>query len=305
MSEKNTTEVEVGSHSITTVWLDEVEEPVNLNREWTVRVGMGIKSKVYNSLPKPVQPFVKRTYENMVSDMAEDELHSEFVSHFFDSEDEYLGYVDEFNEGSAVELRNEALEKYQQLTGKGGLSGIGLDASRDYYAVTRKIKPETVVETGVCNGVSTLSILLALRENDKGELFSIDYPLRADESLEEFRQETFEGYGGAAIPSDKEPGWIVPSELRTRWDLTLGKSQRELPRLVTELDTLDLFIHDSEHSHPCMMFEYEIAYEWLEENGAILSDDITWNDAFSVFTDIREPDFGKMSRNIGYISKIK
>ena len=266
---------------------------------------MSIKTTLYRSLPEPVKPFAKQMYQKLANQTAYNELHSEFVDHFFESESEYLTYVDEFNEGPAVELRNEAFEKYQQLTGKDGLSGIGLDASRDYYAVTRKMSPQTVIETGVCNGVSTLSILLALRENEKGTLYSIDYPLRADESLEEFRQETFEGYGGAAIPSDKQPGWIIPSELRTQWDLTLGKSQRELPRLVTELNTVELFIHDSEHSHPCMMFEYELAYEWLEKEGVILSDDITWNDAFSVFCDVREPAFGRMSRNIGYISKIE
>jgi hypothetical protein len=52
-----------------------------------------------------------------------------------------------------------------------------------------------------------------------------------------------------------------------------------------------------------MMFEYELAYEWLDEDGVILSDDIGWNDAFSIFADIRKPDFGKISRGIGYISK--
>jgi hypothetical protein len=266
---------------------------------------MNLKSTVYNSLPEPIKPFAKRTYLKVTNQRTDDELHSEFVNHFFSSTDEYLDYVNEFNEGPAVELRNEALEDYQRLTGEEGVyGGIGLDASRDYYAVTRKLKPSIIVETGVCNGVSTLAILLALRENNGGELYSVDYPLRADESLEEFREETFEGYGGAAIPSDKEPRWIIPDELRTQWNLTIGKSQRELPRIVTELNTLDLFIHDSEHSHPCMMFEYELAYEWLEEGGVILSDDITWNDAFSVFTDVREPKFGGISRNIGYIRKI-
>jgi hypothetical protein len=248
-------------------------------------------------------PNIKEVYRKLPHKKTDDELHSEFVESLFDSPDEYLRYVSEFDEGPAVELRNEALGKYQRLTGRDGLAGVGLDASRDYYAVVRKMKPEAVVETGVCNGVSTLSVLLALCKNERGTLYSIDYPLRADESLEEFRQETFEGYGGAAIPSDKEPGWIIPDQLRTRWNLTLGKSQRELPKLVTELGTLDLFVHDSEHSHPCMMFEYELAYEWLSDGGMILSDDITWNDAFSVFCDVREPVFGRISENIGYIRR--
>lgn len=46
-----------------------------------------------------------------------------------------------------------------------------------------------VVETEVCNGLSTLSILLALDENDDGKLYSLDYPLRIDESLELYRRD--------------------------------------------------------------------------------------------------------------------
>lgn len=264
---------------------------------------MGIESRVYNRIPEPLKPRAKQLYYKLIHGQSDRELHSQFVDDFFDSRSEYERYVDEFERGPATQLRNEGLQRYQQLTGKDGLSGIGLDTARDYYAVVRKLEPTTVVETGVCNGISTLSILLAIRENGSGSLYSIDYPLRADESLEEFQRETFEGYGGAAIPSDKEPGWIVPNELRSSWHLTIGKSQRELPRLVVELEEFDLFAHDSEHSHPCMMFEFEVAYEWLREGGVILADDISWNSAFSVFTDIRDGECGKMSNNNGYVRK--
>jgi hypothetical protein len=64
-----------------------------------------------------------------------------------------------------------------------------------------------------------------------------------------------------------------------------------------------MFVHDSEHSHPCMMFEYELAFEWLDDGGLLLSDDITWNDAFSVFTDVREPEHGNVSGGVGYVLK--
>lgn len=199
--------------------------------------------------------------------------------------------------------KKKAIKEYQKITGEETLGGVSLQAAKDYYSVIRKKEPTTVVETGVCNGISTLAILLALNKNGSGHLYSIDYPFRADESLEEFQQETFENYGGAAIPSDKEPGWIIPDELRSQWDLIIGKSQRELPQLLTELGTLNLFVHDSEHSHPCMMFEYELAYEWLEPGGLILSDDISWNDAFDVFTETRGVKHGQLSNQIGYVMK--
>lgn len=282
-------------------------ETVGIQYPTTEQHSMTLKRTIYDSLPDPVKPIARRGYQQITgqSQVPDNKLHSEFVENIFDSQDEYEEYITEFKQGSGVSLRNEAFEKYQQMTGREGMGGIGLDIAQDYYAVTRKVEPKTIIETGVCNGVSTLALLLAIRENEQGKLYSIDYPLRADESLEEFRQETFQDYGGAAIPSDKDPGWIIPTELRSQWDLTIGKSQRELPQLVTELGSIDLFIHDSEHSHPCMMFEYELAYEWLTDSGLILSDDITWNDAFDIFTEVREPKYGKISNNVGYIKNIE
>ena len=233
------------------------------------------------------------------------QLHKEFVGNVFNSQSEYQKYVSEFEEGPVAEIRDEALDKYQLLTGgASSMGGISLDTARDYYCIRRKIQPETVIETGVCNGLSTLSVLLAISKNQYGQLHSIDYPYRADESLEEFRDDTFESYGGAAIPSDKEPGWIIPGELRDYWELIIGKSQKELPKLGSKVDNFDVFIHDSEHSHPCMMFEYELACEWLNQEGIVLSDDITWNDAFDIFTHVREVDYGKLSENVGYMRKI-
>jgi predicted O-methyltransferase YrrM len=267
-------------------------------------------------MPNTLQPIVKSIYiratdlfeyqyEKMHPDKKTDQqLHSEFVSSLFDSRSEYQRYVNEFEKGPVAEIREEALHKYSKLTGENSSMGaISLDAARDYYAVTRKTDPDVVVETGVCNGLSTVSILLAIQKNGSGELYSIDYPYRADEPLENFRNKTFEDYGGAAIPSDKQPGWIIPEELRGQWTLHVGKSQRELPKLVSKLNSIDLFIHDSEHSHPCMMFEYELAYEWLKDGGMILSDDITWNEAFNIFTRTREPEYGKISKSTGYMIK--
>jgi cephalosporin hydroxylase len=174
----------------------------------------------------------------------------------------------------------------------------------DYYTLVRKVQPHVVVETGVCHGVSSLFVLLVLRENGSGQLHSIDFPFRTDDSLEQVRKKTFSGYGGAAIPADKDPGWILSDAVQSRWELTIGKSQRELPKLLPQLPGLDLFIHDSEHSHPCMMFEFELAYEWLDEGGIVLSDDISWNEAFQTFTDVRAPKRHELIfTNVGYFVK--
>jgi predicted O-methyltransferase YrrM len=258
--------------------------------------------EVFNPARTGMSDYIKSNYRKIHPKRKPiGQLRTEFVNSVFESQKEYQKYVSEFEEGPTATIRRESFTKYNQLTGEDtSMGAISLNVARDYYAITRKIKPDVVVETGVCNGLSTTSILLAIHRNGDGELHSIDYPYRADEPLDEFRKDTFEKYGGAAIPSDKQPGWIVPNDLRGHWNLIIGKSQRELPKLVTELGSLDMFIHDSEHSHPCMMFEYELSYEFLNNGGIIISDDINWNDAFNIFIGSRELNRGKLSENVGY-----
>jgi predicted O-methyltransferase YrrM len=149
------------------------------------------------------------------------------------------------------------------------------------YAVLRRLRPRIAVETGVCNGVSTAFLLLALAENGVGELHSIDLPEIAGEDYE---PGTFwDGKGGAVIPTGKEPGWMVPDRLRDRWRLVIGRSQDELPPLLERLGPIDFFMHDSEHSEACMRFEFEAAWRVLREGGVLAADDVTANDAFAAF----------------------
>jgi predicted O-methyltransferase YrrM len=149
------------------------------------------------------------------------------------------------------------------------------------YAVLRKLKPHVAVETGVCNGVSTAFLLLALARNGEGKLHSIDLPEVAGEDYE---AGTFwDGKGGAVIPPGREPGWMVPSDLRDRWELVLGRSQDELPALLERVGVIDFFMHDSEHSEACMRFEFDAAWSALRDGGVLAADDVNVNAAFADF----------------------
>jgi predicted O-methyltransferase YrrM len=157
----------------------------------------------------------------------------------------------------------------------------GYDEGLRLYRLLRDVRPRVAVETGVCNGVSTAFLLLALEDNGEGELHSIDLPEVAGE---EYKQGTFwDGKGGAVIPPGKEPGWMVPPELRDRWDLVLGRSQEELPPLVERLGSIDFFMHDSEHSYECMSFEFRAAWGALREGGVLVADDVNVNTAWDEF----------------------
>jgi len=127
----------------------------------------------------------------------------------------------------------------------------GLDTSI-VYTIVRALRPEIVVETGVSNGISTYFILKALEQNKKGLLYSIDLPPEIST---------------ASIPYGKEIGWLVSKELRHRWRLLLGDAKEMLPKLLSELHEIDVFLHDSDHSYKHMTFEFRTAWKHLRSAG--------------------------------------
>jgi hypothetical protein len=149
------------------------------------------------------------------------------------------------------------------------------------FLTVRKFVPSVVVETGVAQGISSYVMLKALQINGKGKLISIDLPNRNPEGFA-YRDGTRDS---VYTPGGLEPGWLVPSELRTFWELKLGPSTEMLHTIE---DNVDFFYHDSEHSYENMTFEYEWAYNHLKNGGILASDDVTWNKAFSDFTHRRK-----------------
>lgn len=147
----------------------------------------------------------------------------------------------------------------------------------------RSRQPQKIVETGVCNGLSSAVLLEAIEKNGAGQLISIDLPEFTDPELNRF--DVREGKGGAAIPAGRDVGWLVREDLRPAWRLELGTSQDLLPVLLTELAPIYLFIHDSEHSYDNQMFEFRRGFQVLRSGGILVATDITWSDAFDHFWD--------------------
>jgi predicted O-methyltransferase YrrM len=129
------------------------------------------------------------------------------------------------------------------------------------YLACRLASPETVVETGVAYGVSSAFILRAMEMNGHGKLHSVDLPpLRR----------AYERFWGIA----------VPGELRGRWRLHRGTSASVLPRLFEDNPTVDLFVHDSLHTHRNMRREFDAVWPHLRKGGFLLADDVERNRAF-------------------------
>ncbi len=134
--------------------------------------------------------------------------------------------------------------------------------ARCCYMMCRLLEPAVVVETGVAYGVSSAFILRALEENGRGVLHSVDLPpLRRG----------YERYWGVA----------VGGSLEDRWTLHHGASARVLPRLLEELETVDIFVHDSLHTYRNMRREFEAVWPSLRAGGALLADDVERNGAFA------------------------
>lgn len=151
------------------------------------------------------------------------------------------------------------------------------DKTQILYFLVRKLKPKAVVETGVAAGKSTGMILKALNDNDFGRLYSIDLP---------FQWYIYENHQLHldSLPLDKTPGYLVPHYLKKNWHLILGSTKQVLPKLLKRLGTIDIFIHDSEHTEETMMFEYNISWPIIKKKGALVSDDINFTKAFKDFS---------------------
>lgn len=176
------------------------------------------------------------------------------------------------------ELENEFSEIEKEEFTSGGIEDK--TTLNKLYNLIREKEPETVVETGVCNGVSTSIILKALHDNSKGKLHSIDLPKYVSENQKHNLKIT----KGSAIPSHKKPGWLVPQKFKERWRLSIGDSNYRLPEKLEELEEIDIFLHDSEHTYQTMIFEISIAWRHLTDNGLILVDDFTWNESYNDFS---------------------
>lgn len=150
------------------------------------------------------------------------------------------------------------------------------------YALVRLLKPETVVETGGTPGNSSAFILRALQRNQKGVLHTVDLP--PAEGLDLSSADSHGAWIHEGIPAGQGSGWAVPVELRVRQQQHLGDAKQLLPEVLDSAGSVDLFIHDSDHSYEHMMFEFEAAWPYITPGGVLMSDDIGDNRSWADFT---------------------
>jgi predicted O-methyltransferase YrrM len=161
---------------------------------------------------------------------------------------------------------------------------VNLDDALFLYWLVRQLKPRTVVQTGVCNGLSTAFMMLGLAKNGpEGRLHAIDLASVFDAGDPSW---TIEGkVHGVVVPEGKTSGWLVPDVYRERLVLRLGNARGLLPEMVDTLDSIDFFYHDSDHTYNHMMFEFQQAKRKLSRGGLVVADDVAWNASLWDFAD--------------------
>ena len=153
-------------------------------------------------------------------------------------------------------------------------------APLELYAFVRLTGAEHIVETGVSSGVSSAHFLLGVRRNHRGTVHSIDLP-HPQRGKRFSRRDS-----PVALPPGRTSGWAIPPELRENWDLCIGPSERLLPPLVDELPSVELFLHDSEHTPRHLAFELATIRPKLRSGAVVLADNTVWTGAsFSRFAE--------------------
>ncbi len=154
--------------------------------------------------------------------------------------------------------------------------GFDVDSAGRYellYFLTRRQRPKVVVETGVAYGYSSYAFLAALARNgDGGRLWSSDFPF--------FRRADPERFVGIMVPDDLRSGW----SLRTKGDGV------NLPEMLAEFATIDLFHYDSDKSARGRSFGCGLVLPRLAESGVFLMDDIQDNAWFHDYVMANGPD---------------
>ena len=127
-----------------------------------------------------------------------------------------------------------------------------------WYALVRTLKPSVIIESGVHRGLGTCVLSAAITKN---------------------RAEGFEG-NLYAVGIDPEAGELVQSPYKDVVKLTI---QDSLDYLKTFDKSIDLFIHDSDHSAQHEFEEYQIIADKLSDESVIISDNAHSTDVLPDF----------------------
>lgn len=124
------------------------------------------------------------------------------------------------------------------------------------YFAARFSKPDTIVETGVAAGFSSHAFLSAISLNGFGRLYSSDFPYFRLPNPEQFI------------------GILVDEDLRDKWNLLIEGDEKNLPRIASQISSVDIFHYDSDKTYSGKTFAMNTLEKFFHESSIIIFDDI-------------------------------
>lgn len=135
------------------------------------------------------------------------------------------------------------------------------------YNLILILKPTNIIEFGVANGWSTLSILEGLKKNKSGKLTSIDMPYYFDNTHSLI-------------------GNLLKKKIFKNWKLLIEPQVNFFYRQNDK--KFDFCHYDSDKSYQGRMFAYNKIWNRLKNKSVFLSDDISDNMAFFDFCELKK-----------------
>lgn len=132
------------------------------------------------------------------------------------------------------------------------------------YTLCETLQVQSVVETGVAYGWSSLAILISLKQRSPARLYSVDLPYMEKKN-------------------DPWVGVVIPDRYKDQWELFRMADREGLPRALRKAGHVDLVHYDSDKNYGGRMWAYPKIWESLRSGGLFLSDDIGDNMAFYDF----------------------
>lgn len=160
----------------------------------------------------------------------------------------------------ASALEAEHRDRFETLR-----SSIRLGGGADFrllYFLTRLTRPSVVVETGVAAGWSSAAVLAALARNGHGHLWSSELVYDRPWLHDDYRSLV---------------GMVVDPSLHERWTLLLDGDRENLPAILAQVGSIDLFHFDSDKSVAGRRFALGAIAPRLTPDAVTVVDDITDN----------------------------
>ena len=130
------------------------------------------------------------------------------------------------------------------------------------YFLTRFIKPKNIIETGVAAGFTSYAFFEAIKKNNKGNLYSSDFPYFRLPNPEQFI------------------GIIVPNHFKLNWNLFIKGDENNILEIKKKISSVDLIHYDSDKTYNGRKNFMKSISDLVHEQTFLVMDDLHDNTFF-------------------------